>query len=464
MMLSTEEQNELNIQFLISAQEGDIEKFEDCLAKGAQLNCVDGEDLDASHWAVQSGNIEMYEHVINQEGFIQGRIDGNGNSHVMLAAWRGHLDMMKHLVENYSADLNAVENCCADKAEMLAYVQEIQANNAELIASVKEGNIEKFEECLANGAQLNCRDAEGLDASHWAAYSGQIEMYDHVVNGKIGFVKDRLDYNGNNAVTLAVFEGHSEMIQHLVEKHCADLDHQNNSEKSAKIIAQESALAQVEKYLNGEDGNDYNLRIGVSRYINDVVTSNRALFSAAFSGNVEEFDLALEKGAQLNAKNSEGLNVSLLAVEGGQYDMYCDIIAREEFVPVNKDKNGNDAALLAAWRKNVELYNTLVDDHGFDPNAVNDYGFNVANIAACNGDVAMIKNIATKHSSVDLDHKNSNGDSSFDLASQNKHYSFIKELGNILDVDRQDLLPPPPPTAIKAKGGAKPLVIKQKHK
>lgn len=455
MKLSHEEQDNLNLQFMISAQNGDIAKLEDCLAQGAHLNCVDVEDLDASHFAVQNGHVEMYEHLVQKADFIKDRLDGNGNGHVMLAAWGDHLDMVKHLVENHSVDLVrsnnfgvSAEACCPDNSEMLAYVQGVKANNSELLDSAKEGNIERFEECLTKAAQLNCRDDEGLDASHWAAYSGHVEMYDHVV-GREGFIKDRSDNNGNNAVTLAVFESHFEMIKHLVENHSADLEHQNNFEESAKIIAEGAALAQVSKYvsnsLSEEEQNDHNLKIGISRYINEVVSSNHDLSKAAFSGNFEEFEQALAKGAQLNVKNSDGLNAALLAVEGGHYDMYCNIIAREGFVPVNKDKYGNDAALLAAWRENVDVYNKLVDNHGCDPKAVNDYGFNVANIAASTGSVDMIKNIAIRYSSVDLDHKNSNGDSSFDLASQGKHYAFIKELGNILDV--QQVLPPEPPSS-----------------
>jgi ankyrin repeat protein len=82
--------------------------------------------------------------------------------------------------------------------------------------AAQRGNVTEIRRLVANGRDVNERDAGGLAALHAAAVSGHVEAL-RVLVVELGADKDAKDADGETALHWAAHNGHVEAIKALVQ-------------------------------------------------------------------------------------------------------------------------------------------------------------------------------------------------------------------------------------------------------
>jgi len=106
-MRSEEEQAELNEQLLNAAEEGDVNKVQELLTAGAEVNTVDEDGLAALHLAADNGHTAIVESLLKAGGKVNAA-DEDGQTPLHLAVLNGHTDTAISLIEA-KADVNALD-------------------------------------------------------------------------------------------------------------------------------------------------------------------------------------------------------------------------------------------------------------------------------------------------------------------------------------------------------------------
>lgn len=160
-----------------------------------------------------------------------------------------------------------------------------------------------------------------------------------------------------------------------------------------------------------EHGNDVNKKTHDSRTY---------IFWAASRGNLELMQYFVEKGAQLNLKDSHGYSPSSFAAAGGQQDLkvYEFFIANGADLKNEKDHHGANILLVAVSRaKDLKLVDFLISK-GLDIDTIDDEGNGIFNYAAKGGNSSILK--ALKERGVTTSKNSKTGENAILFASQSR--------------------------------------------
>jgi len=245
--------------------------------------------------------------------------------------------------------------------------------NNRLLEAASAGRIDEFRSLVKQGAQIDFRDDDGCDASLRAVVGGHLEFYD-VLMDEYGFDTKSKDKFGNSASILAAIFGHTEMFDQLISKYQHQVNEVNNFNENALMMAiGNSSLRSVQHLLFNHPVNlrqknaDGNTALEIADRHNQVEISDRiksAIYQLSHLIKIEIYQW------------QEGLKkVKDLYERGGEFDL-----------------NGvSEVSHLAVASNNVELYDYLVEELGFE---VTEYNFQQA---AFPGRGKMLNHLLTKH-------------------------------------------------------------------
>lgn len=145
-------------ELLDAAMRGNLERVQDCLDRGADLEVKDQYDwvplllTTPLVWAAYGGHTEVVRLLLDRGADIEAN-DKDGDTAVMWAVRNGETEVVRLLLER-GANL------------------EIQSDGMPLIWSSSLGYTEIVRLLLDRGADLELVDNEGLDAEAWAIKNG----------------------------------------------------------------------------------------------------------------------------------------------------------------------------------------------------------------------------------------------------------------------------------------------------
>ena len=100
-------QNELNLQLIQAANEGDLNKVIELISKGADVNAKDKDERTPLHLAAQYGHTEIVELLLKKESIDVNAKNKYGQTPLHHAAWEDHTAIVELLLKKKSIDVNA---------------------------------------------------------------------------------------------------------------------------------------------------------------------------------------------------------------------------------------------------------------------------------------------------------------------------------------------------------------------
>ena len=82
-----------------SAQNGEITQVRDYMEKGADINATDSVDRQLIHYAADYGKLDIVEMLVNEYNANINAVDKHGNTPLINAAFEGHVPVVKFLVD-----------------------------------------------------------------------------------------------------------------------------------------------------------------------------------------------------------------------------------------------------------------------------------------------------------------------------------------------------------------------------
>lgn len=226
--------------------------------------------------------------------------------------------------------------------------------NSSLIVAAKKGDTATVQSLLDKGANVNAKNKGFLN---------QTVLIVAVEKGHISIVKTLLDKDadvntkdfwGNTALIEAAVKGHTDIVKLLLAKG-ADINAKNLNGKSALMEAIAKGHTEIVELLKKAGGNKHN----TLAKIKDI---NSDLFLAATEGRIVTVETILDKGAEVNAKNSKGRTALMLAALNSHKDT-VEILLNKG-ADVNIKNNEGMTALMYAAKKGlspVPTVQTLLD-------------------------------------------------------------------------------------------------------
>ena len=249
--------------------------------------------------------------------------------------------------------------------------------NHSLVVAAKNGNVEECNRLLKSGADPDAA-IDGVPALTWACYKGHIKAAELLLNNNADI--NILDKDIDTPLIAAVFANKPEIVKLLLSRSNVKINFKNFSRKTALDIALEKGHTEIIQLLKAKNAQD----TGKWRL-------NQLLLTACDNGNLEAIKSALEKGADVNAR-----------------DVY-----------------GRTALMIVFYWKNIHAADYLLSK-GADLQAKDFYGENALMEAAREGNIDIVRYLVEKGIRIDLTAKRNN--TALQLAAEENHLDVVKNL------------------------------------
>ena len=199
---------------------------------------------------------------------------------LIMAAWHGHLDIVKYLLDR-GADIDA------------AY----EAGNTALIAAAWHGHVDVVTYLISEGADIAVRNRGGEDALVWAAEHGHLEIVKHLLDAGADSV--------DTAFVFACENGHVEIAALLIRRGASLAYEHGNHRLTPLAAAAYRGHEALVRFLLDEGADIHAL-------------DDAALGWACGSQQLETAEVLLSHGANVNGHGAEGLTFLQEAVAEGR--------------------------------------------------------------------------------------------------------------------------------------------------
>lgn len=222
-----------------------------------------------------------------------------------------------------------------------------------LHVAAERGNVQCIEEILLDGENINKRDYHGLTALHYAAQGGQRSIIDLLLNK--GAEIDARGNRGETPLYVATYYCHGKVVRALLEK----------GANVANRFKTNSGLWLAPLLIASGNGCDPTilkdlLKAGAdANEIEKWYRYNPLIFASA-TGNLQAVEVLLSAGVAVNHQSNDGLTGLIGAAIKGSKEIVQILLAagadptiraRQRAVPLHKELESNDTALLVAKRR-----------------------------------------------------------------------------------------------------------------
>lgn len=415
--------------------------------------------------AAAQGNVAVINALRNFPGIDPNARDNNGKTALMLAVAQGNVAVINALQNFPGIDLAARDNN-GDTVLKLAIAQ----GNVAVIRALKN----------FPGIDLNIKDSNGRTVFQNALEGMYVDVVEELIsfpgfttsaidlhealilaakNRNAGVIKVIMNIPGfvpsADDLTAAFFQaaqnGSVSVIKILMSFEGIDLNARDSNGETALILAAKNGHSNViQAILNSSDFilnvEDLNKAIQLAKENNHVNVGQEILMWIAGKGNIEVINALKEfPGINPNALYytpddpfSEGFTALYLAAAGGHADV---INALKDFPGFAPDINDlNTSLVLAAQLRHAGVINALKGFSGIDPNFVNGYGDTALTIAVERGNVEVI-NALKGFPGIDPNFVNGNGDTALISAARNGSNVVIELLKCFPMIEVPETLP-----------------------
>uniref|UniRef100_A0A8C3UEQ8 Ankyrin repeat and death domain containing 1B n=1 Tax=Catharus ustulatus TaxID=91951 RepID=A0A8C3UEQ8_CATUS len=304
------------LEFQYAAKMNNLDTMEKLFKKNVNINAVDTLKRTALHFAVAGGHLSVVDFLLHHKARLD-MADQHGLTVIHLAAWTGNLDVMRKLVKA-GADQKAKNE---EGMNVLHFAA--QSNSIKIV--------DYFLQDLHLN-DLNKPDGKGKKPFLLASEKGHVDMIKKLISLKL-FTSEK-DEEGNTALHLAAKNGHSGVVEILLEQweNINDLNQsmsplqeasfnkhlflQKNSPLHLAIIS--NNLPVVKSLLDANhDINSLNHR------------QETPLHLAADLGNVELVEVLLKSGCNLKTTDKHG-KTALATASRSHHALIVDMIIKAE--------------------------------------------------------------------------------------------------------------------------------------
>ncbi|GMF13585.1 unnamed protein product [Phytophthora lilii] len=249
--------------------------------------------------AVEEGQLEVVRYLVEQCGADVNATE-NGDTALMMAAEYGHIDVVRYLTEQCHADVNTTTK--------YGYTAIMQAAANGHLAIVR---------CLAeSGADVNVTSDHGYTALIQAAGNGFLDTVRYL-SGECCADVNAIDKYGETALMKAVGRGHFSILEYLATACDGDVNTKN---------------------VHGYTG----------------------LMMAASNGHLEIAQCLVECGAEVNFVNEDGWTALMVAAENGHSEVVQYLSQKDGVGIIAKNVLGESALQIAADRGHLEVQRILI--------------------------------------------------------------------------------------------------------
>ncbi|UYV81345.1 hypothetical protein LAZ67_20000861 [Cordylochernes scorpioides] len=229
-------------------------------------------------------------------------------------------------------------------------VLETQEN---MFEALKEGNMEKLESCLKNGADLNARSLNARTTLHFAAMGPNLEIMKFLLENNLD--PKALDVNGQNPLHIAAANGRSMLVEFLLEK---GLD-----------------VKCVENFFK------------------------TPAHLASMNGHLDTIKILYKYGAKTSQKDARGHTISSYAISHGHVNIAKFILKQEPHVDYIESMGGFNSLHIAAEKGFLEMVNFLIQNKA-NVNVKNDKSWTPLHAASFNGHLEVVETLISNGADV----------------------------------------------------------------
>ena len=334
--------------------------------------------------AVKRGNADLVELLIHYgahpdvPGFF-------GNTPLIEAVTNGHKEIATLLLRGgASVDIKNEEGKTAwdhAKDDSIKKLLNKAKLNDDLLMASYEGNAERIKELLRKGADINARDRRGRTALMNASSDGNKNIVEFLLDA--GAKVDMRDREGNTALLIASRNAYGDSIEEnkaiirLLIKRGADLRLKNKKGLTALDMTRDESIKD---------------------FIKEIIKNK--FLKAFLDGNKDEVLEWLKYGADVNARDAQGVPALMIAVEEGNRDL-VKLLLNEGAKVDEANPYGLTALMWAAIEGHVDIVQSLLDA-GADVNKKSfDRGETVLMWAARYGSLPIVEILLKKGALVD---------------------------------------------------------------
>ncbi|KAI9724833.1 MAG: hypothetical protein M1812_000109 [Candelaria pacifica] len=490
------------------AEAGDHpEVFKLLLEQGADIEAVNTpyrKPERALHTAARYGHVETVKLLLEHGANIEAATDRMGERALLIAAYKGHPEIVKHgadieaatkelgeralhiaayeghpetvkLLLDHGADVEAVYTFygCSGTALYIAaqktHVETVKlllerGANIEAVSTwggkreralhtaARNGHLETLKLLLKHGADIEAgAEQTGMRALHIAAYKGHSETVKLLLEHGAD-IEAATKELGERALHIAAYKGHPETVKLLLE-HGADIE-------ATKQPQGETALCEAAR---GHSFEDLKLQQGCLESVKvlldhgaDIEAVNahyknsvRALSIAAQCGHVETVKLLLERGANIEAVNpwdGKSKGALSIAAQCGHVEVVKLLLERGaniEAVSIGTWDGEHERALHTAARNGCLEIAKLLLEHGADIEAATEGRcMHALHVAARSGHPETVKLLLEHGANIEATTK-SMSERALHMAARRGHPETVKlllEHGADIEATRQPLV------------------------
>ncbi|XP_072904374.1 ankyrin repeat and death domain-containing protein 1B-like isoform X2 [Hemitrygon akajei] len=268
-----------------AAKAGEVSTLEQCLSRNVQINIRTESDRTALHFAVANQCENAVSFLLNHNARVDIK-DKHGMDAFLLAAWFGHLNILKLLVEK------GVDRKSTNEEGLNALHCAAQNNKTKVV------------EYIVNDLQLdlNKPTEKGKMPYHLAAENGHLEMVEAL--RKLNYNTQKKDKEGNTPLHLAAWNGHVTVLTVLLSE--------------GNLINEENEEGETAFYLAAVGGHHECVTslLGAGSDTNILPKSNTSpLHVAAERGDHSLASMLIDAGADCNSQNKRKESPLHLAVK-----------------------------------------------------------------------------------------------------------------------------------------------------
>ncbi|XP_067670056.1 serine/threonine-protein phosphatase 6 regulatory ankyrin repeat subunit A-like [Haliotis asinina] len=411
-----------------AAAHGQTDVVKLLMSKGSDVTLLDDYGESILHIACSGGRVDMLTFILSLGHFDINSRGRFGRTPVMVAAERGHRQVLDFLVsEGGDVSFRDTEDdsilhvaCVGGDVEMVKHLLQMNVFNINsrgkygrtpVMLAAEFGHIELFYFLVCRGGDLMLVDDNGDSILH-VACGGNVKMVKCLLSLDIIPINSR-GCRGNTPIMASASRGHKAVFEMFV-KNQADLSLVNEDGNNVLHIACIHGSASIVNLLLLKHAVDIN---GRGKY------GRTPVMLAAEFGHSNVFELLVQHGADVRLRDDDGNNILHISCSGDNVTI-INLVLVNHMADINsRGHNGRTSLMWAVERGQMGVFNFLVRK-GADVTLVDDDGDNVLHVASVVGDADMVKHIISKNV-VDINATNHQGLTAEMIAKQESHTSVM---------------------------------------
>ncbi|XP_053859912.1 ankyrin repeat and death domain-containing protein 1B isoform X1 [Vidua macroura] len=398
-------------EFQYAAKMNNLDTMEKLFKKNVDINAVDTLKRTAFHFAVAGGHVSVVDFLLHHKARLD-MADQHGLTVIHLAAWTGNLDIMRKLVKA-GADQKARNE---EGMNVLHFAA--QSNSIKIV--------DYFLQDLHLN-DLNKPDGKGKKPFLLASEKGHVDMIKNLIALKL-FTSEK-DEEGNTALHLAAKNGHSEVVEILLEQ-WEEINGLNQLEQPGQgnflCCGLECPLWEPATWLmicsagpRGRMSNSYPRPS--SSFISDRLNGETPFYLAVEGGHEKCAELLLEAGSDINISTQNNSSALQVAIQNGHLSLVTFLIDKNiDLVP--KPEQKNSPLHLAVLSNNLPVVKSLLDaNHNI--NSLNHRQETPLHLAADLGNVELVEVLLK--SGCNLKTMDKHGKTALAIASRSHHALIV---------------------------------------